>query len=363
MGDNFDAELLYIEMLENLGPERVIAERNDHFYLMDDTKFVMRYRLSKQVTLKLLQQIEGMLEYPTNRNIPLTPIQQLLLTLRFYATGSFQIVIGDTNGVSKATISRYIKIVSEAIASLRHHYICFPSGDEARAVIQEFYRICNFPGVIGAIDCTHIPIQSPGGQNAEVFRNRKQYFSINVQTISDANLLIRNVIARWPGSVHDSFIFDNTQIRMMFETGRIPEGHLLGDNGYRLAPYLLTPFLNPRNERQENYNRAHVETRNTVERQYGVWKRRFPALSLGLRTKVRTSLIIIVATAILHNIAIQTREEEPPEDQELLEYLQEKRTQDRNFLMFDDVPVPNIDVPRDGAPAAVRQRIVDTHFL
>lgn len=37
------------------------------------------------------------------------------------------------------------------------------------------------PGVGGCIDCTHIKIQNPGGLHGEVFRNRKGWFSLNVQ--------------------------------------------------------------------------------------------------------------------------------------------------------------------------------------
>ena len=33
----------------------------------------------------------------------------------------------------------------------------------------DFCRICAFPSVVGAIDCTHIKIQCPGGENAELF--------------------------------------------------------------------------------------------------------------------------------------------------------------------------------------------------
>ena len=31
---------------------------------------------------------------------------QVLVTLRFYATGSFQLMVGDNTGISKATVSR-----------------------------------------------------------------------------------------------------------------------------------------------------------------------------------------------------------------------------------------------------------------
>jgi hypothetical protein len=54
---------------------------------------------------------------------------------------------------------------------------------------------------VDAIDCTHIKIPSPGRENAELFRNRKGYFSINVQAVYGPNLDILNIVARWPGSI------------------------------------------------------------------------------------------------------------------------------------------------------------------
>ena len=59
----------------------------------------------------------------------------------------------------------------------------------------DFWRICAFPSVLGAIDCTHIKIQCPGGENAELFRNRKGYFSTNVQGVSGPGLQILNIVA------------------------------------------------------------------------------------------------------------------------------------------------------------------------
>ena len=35
-----------------------------------------------------------------------SPMLQVLVTLRFYATGSFQLMVGDNTGISKATVSR-----------------------------------------------------------------------------------------------------------------------------------------------------------------------------------------------------------------------------------------------------------------
>lgn len=46
----------------------------------------------------------------------------------------------------------------------------------------------------------------------EEFRNRKGYFSLNVQAVCDADLRLMNVVARWPGSAHDA-IFKNSVLR------------------------------------------------------------------------------------------------------------------------------------------------------
>lgn len=81
---------------------------------------------------------------------------------------------------------------------------------------------------MGAIDCTHVKIQSPGGENVEVFRIRKEYFSINVQAMCSADLKILDVVARWPGSTHDSTIFNNSRCRARMENGEFQNSILLG---------------------------------------------------------------------------------------------------------------------------------------
>ncbi|KAI4470584.1 hypothetical protein MML48_1g14935 [Holotrichia oblita] len=240
----------------------------------------------------------------------------LLLTLRFYATGSFLNVVGDLNGVHKATAS--VRKVSDAIASLSGEYIRFPrTNEEIQEVMGAFYVIASFPRVIGTIDCTHVKIQSPGGDNAEAYRNRKGYFSLNVQTVCDHNLRIRNIVCRWPGSAHDSHIFNNSNLRHEFERAVFGNNLLLGDSGYKNRNFLLTPLLNPITRAENLYNEAHIRTRNCVERSYGVWKRRFPVLANGVRLQIRTIQSVVVATAVLHNIACDEGEEVPPVDADI----------------------------------------------
>ena len=44
-------------------------------------------------------------------------------------------------------------------------------------------KITKFPNIIGCVDGTHISISSPGDEQAELFRNRKGYFLINMQAV------------------------------------------------------------------------------------------------------------------------------------------------------------------------------------
>ena len=95
-------------------------------------------------------------------------MNQLLIALRFYATGT-QLVVGDTFAVSKPTVCRTVQKVTAAVASLRSKYVKFPmTQQERRDIMNMFFTCSDLPGVIGAIDCTHVPIQSPDGADAEI---------------------------------------------------------------------------------------------------------------------------------------------------------------------------------------------------
>lgn len=277
--------------------------------------------------------------YVFNSNNAIPPTIQLMVTLRFYATGSFLQTIGDFCGISEA--QRIVHRVSPVIAALRAEYIKFPtSPEEIYLSQQQFFQIARFIRVIGFIDCTHIRVQSYGkrnlflnhsslkyshksiyplntffhclflgGEDSELYRNRKGYFSLNVQVITNAKFDIIDIVARWPGSAHDSTIFNHSRIKSLFEANRFNDGLLLGDSGYPNLSYLMTPLLNPLTPAEHLYNEAQIRTRSTIERCFGIWKRRFAVLSIGSRFQtVQKILPMITATAILHNIVQQENE-------------------------------------------------------
>ena len=55
--------------------------------------------------------------------------------------------------------------------------------------------------------------------------------AINVQAVCDRDAFITNIVAHWPGSTHDSCIFENSNIADKLRDGAL-DGILLGDSGY-----------------------------------------------------------------------------------------------------------------------------------
>ncbi|KAK3896195.1 hypothetical protein Pcinc_000117 [Petrolisthes cinctipes] len=149
------------------------------------------------------------------------------------------------------------------------------------------------------------------------------------------NLKFYILLSRYPGSTHDSFIWNNCALRAKFAEGDFLDCHLLGDSGYPLERYLLTPFANPMTRGEERFNRSHTRTRVLIEQTFDLLKSRFRCLhqsGRSLQYEPRKCGKIITACILLHNRCVRRRiplpeaeaeaeggEEEDPDDPEPLE--------------------------------------------
>jgi len=64
--------------------------------------------------------------------------------------------------------------------------------------------------------------------------------------------MFTNIVARWPGSCHDSHIFRSSNICQYLEENHnsLDDGVILGDSGYACSPFLMTPYSNPESPEQ-----------------------------------------------------------------------------------------------------------------
>ncbi|XP_051253285.1 putative nuclease HARBI1 [Dicentrarchus labrax] len=238
--------------------ERVFWDRSDPLAVGDDY-LIERYRFSGDGLRYLCRLLGPKIQHQTAGSHALTVPQMVCVTLRWFASGSFLYSVGDAENLNKGTICRTIRRVCLALKSFSNIFITFPGHRRPLYIQEEFYKIAAFPNIIGAVDCTHIRIKRPSGEHEGDYVNRKSFHSINVQVICDADCLVSNLEAKWPGSVHDSRVFRASPIYERLSQGEF-SGVLLGDKGYACESFLLTPLADPQTPPQQAYNHAHNKT-------------------------------------------------------------------------------------------------------
>jgi nuclease HARBI1 len=97
--------------------ERQFRVRTDPFDVLDDEVFYNRFRFTKAAVLDLARCLHDSLSRSNRRWYTLTVPEQLLICLRFYATGTFYNEIGDRSRIHKSTVCRTVKRVTMAIVS------------------------------------------------------------------------------------------------------------------------------------------------------------------------------------------------------------------------------------------------------
>ena len=96
------------------------------------------------------------------------------MIMRYLATGCFQRVTADFVEVSTSSANRFIHRVYNIIASSYKEHIKFLQTEvDIQTTKQKFYAYCQSPGIIGSIDCTYAPIQTPGGDFAEIHKQKR----------------------------------------------------------------------------------------------------------------------------------------------------------------------------------------------
>ncbi|KAJ3640756.1 hypothetical protein Zmor_027299 [Zophobas morio] len=340
-----------------------LRDENDAFDLTD-ARFMELFRLNKETMRELINMLEPHLAGGT-RGHKISKEQRILAAVRFFASGSYQRSVGQDCfiNLSQSQISLAITEVATAIETHLHGFINFPGQEEypgIKAIIMERF---NVPGVIGFVDGTHIAITKPKVDVEHQYMNRKGYHSKNVQIICGPNNKIFSINAAHGGASHDAFIWRNSRINDVLHERFITGDRtswLLGDSGYPLLPYILTPIRNPpENSPQHRFNVAHRRARSCIERCIGILKARFRCLIKERMLKYSPTKAgsIINACTILHNIMIH-RNLPLPEEHEIQNYMDDHEDED----LFAQ-PVANEHEARIGNLAQQnRARVIQFYF-
>ena len=179
-------------------------------------------------------------------------------------------------GIHQSTVSRTFATVVEAIVAKADTCIQFPVDPaEFQAAKDDWQKEFAFPCAIDALDCTHMQILKPE-LHGDGYICRKGLATLNFQATCDASGRFSSVSANWPGSVHDSRFWKNLDVGLSSDS-QFQDALFLGDEGYGIAPRLMTYYKEPLNAPQErSYNIWLQRKRLIIQRCFGQLKRRFP---------------------------------------------------------------------------------------
>ncbi|XP_036345000.1 putative nuclease HARBI1 [Rhagoletis pomonella] len=147
--------------------------------------------------------------------------------------------------------------------------------------------------------------------------NRKLKHSINAMVICDHKMYIRAVNGVYGGAAHDSHVWslsnERQYIKAQYQNGD-KSSWIIGDSGYPLEPWLLTPYRNAEENSPEMvYNERFTKARSIIERVFGILKDHFRCLlaERELHYTPEKVVKILNACCALHNICL-TYNVEPP---------------------------------------------------
>lgn len=121
------ASLALLEDLANGAIRRERIYRHRHDLLANDDEWLLsRFRFPRAVLLDICAELQPFLERHTQRSHALPVPTQVLTTLGFLATGTFQRELADRAGMSQSTLSRTMPAVWDGVIRMSSRYIKFP---------------------------------------------------------------------------------------------------------------------------------------------------------------------------------------------------------------------------------------------
>jgi hypothetical protein len=200
----------------------------------DDESFRRKFRMSKGTFHILSQYLKDLPEFSYDHpggKEHVSVEKQLLMTLWYLGSCDTIDKIGDRFGISTSSVIRCRNRVLAAVnRHLKQRFIVWPNAQKIPEVVASFEQRNGFPGIIGALDGSHIEIKKPAA-HGNSYINRKGFASLQVQAVCTDNMMFTHILTGYLGSCHDARILRNSDL---WQNGQIlcGENHIIADAAY-----------------------------------------------------------------------------------------------------------------------------------
>ena len=173
----------------------------------------------------------------------------------------------------------------------------------------------NFPNCVGAMDGKHIAIKCPA-KSGSTFYNYKQFFSIVLFAVVDANYKFLYVDVGCNDRISDGGVFANSSIfrRLEEQSMNFPDDKplpgrrsqlphvIVGDEAFPLKKYLIKPYPQRQLDQSKRiFNYRLSRARRIVENVFGILSSRFRILKQAIQLEPDKAEVIVQACCALHN--------------------------------------------------------------
>ncbi|KAK2702388.1 hypothetical protein QYM36_019002 [Artemia franciscana] len=252
----------------------------------------------------------------TNMRIPISPAERLCVTIRYLADGKTQKSLMYEHRHGHSTI---VGITTETmtaiIDALKNDYLPKLSTENMKEVANYFYSRWNLPNCCGAIDGKHIQVVAPY-KSGSTYYNYKNFFSIVLMAVCDADYKFTFVDIGAPGSRSDGGVFSDTQFARDLDSGafRLPPdaflpgsttmfpNFIVGDEAFPLKSYIMRPYPGQYLDHQKQvFNYRLSRARRIIENCFGILAAKWRIFFTPIHTSLEKVNLIVMSCVCLHN--------------------------------------------------------------
>ncbi|CAH1974178.1 unnamed protein product [Acanthoscelides obtectus] len=320
--------VLKFDLLCKEGPSHIVRQRKrlGEFSTLyetlrsDENKFYEYTRMSVPTFDYILEKIDARLKLTaTNFHISdsITSAEKLIVTLRYLATGTSFRALAFSFRMGKTTVADIVYATCSAIwQQLVEVHMARPTQEDFKNIANDYYRLWQFPMCLGSIDGKHCRMKCPA-KSGSSFYNYKQYFSIILQGVADANKRFISIEVGGKGKQSDGGTFHYSTLNSLMENGGLhipPPDNLpgttlespyvfLGDEAYPLKIHLMRPIPSRNlNDKNEYFNKRLSRARKCIECAFGILYAKWRIFSKPIETNVEHACLIIKTACLLHNV-------------------------------------------------------------